>query len=49
MVAYEDIYLTIRGLDGPDYADMLRKRMWAGDTSMPEVPGDQIWLNSKAA
>ena len=49
MVAYEDIYLTILGLDGPDYADMLRKRMRAADTSVPEFPSEQSWLNSKVS
>jgi len=43
MTAYEDTYLTILDIDGPDAADKLRARMHTGTT---EVSSDQTWLLS---
>ena len=48
MVAYEDTYLTILDVDGPEYTDMLRKRMW--DPAIKVVfPSEQRWLLSDAS
>jgi len=44
MTAYEDTYLTILDIDGPEYTDKLRKRMWDGNTMLPVFTDEQSWL-----
>lgn len=41
MVAYEDTYLTILDVDGPEWADKLRIRMHDKST---DLPTEQSWL-----
>jgi hypothetical protein len=46
-VAYEDIYLTILDIDGPEWADTLRERM--RNVSKDEVPTESTSLFSGIA
>ena len=43
--AYEDIYLTILDVDGPEWVDTLRLRMH--DWSHQTVAAEQSWLLAK--
>ena len=43
--AYEDIYMTIRDIDGPEWADKLRARMWGNKQAHKDVlPSEQSLL-----
>lgn len=46
MTAYEDTYLTILDVDGPDWTDKLRVRMY-DQNSEEELASEQSWLLSK--
>lgn len=46
MVAYEDIYLTILSIDGPEWTDKLRMRMYDRNDKEP-LPTEQSWLLEK--
>lgn len=46
MVAYEDIYLTILSIDGPEWTDKLRMRMYDPNNKEP-LPTEQTWLLEK--
>lgn len=45
--AYEDIYLTVRDVDGPEWADKLRERMHDGSNKEHGLADEQSWLLSK--
>jgi hypothetical protein len=45
MTAYEDIYLTILDVDGPEWTDKLRSRMH-DKTNNTQVSTEQSWLLS---
>jgi hypothetical protein len=47
MTAYEDTYLTILDIDGPEWTDKLRARMFDSKT-LPEST-EQSWLLSTSA
>jgi len=46
MTAYEDTYLTVLDIDGPELTDKLRARMF-DKNSDEELASEQSWLLSK--
>jgi hypothetical protein len=46
VVAFEDIYLTILSIDGPEWTDKLRVRMYDRNNK-ESLPTEQTWLLEK--